>query len=232
MDWKVFFLRALIALLLGALIGAERQFRQRLTGLRTNALVCTGACLFVVMTQCIQGLDATRVAAYVVSGTGFLGGGVIMRDGMNVRGLNTAATLWCTAAIGVLCSMGLILEAALGCMIILSANILLREVTLRINGQQGLAASEAAQRYHLRLTCLAEEEVQMRNLILEGLKSGRLQLQGLESEDLPQAGKMQVQADILGLPGAAAQVEKLVSRLSREKGVSAIRWQLGEMALA
>lgn len=109
MDWKVFLLRVSIALLLGALIGAERQLRQRLTGLRTNALVSTGACLFVLMTQAVPGMapaDASRVAAYVVSGIGFLGGGVIMRDGFNVRGLNTAATLWCTAAVGVLCSLG------------------------------------------------------------------------------------------------------------------------------
>ncbi len=103
MDWKVFLLRVGVALALGALIGAERQLRQRLTGLRTNALVSTGACLFVLMTQAVPGMapsDASRIAAYVVSGIGFLGGGVIMRDGFNVRGLNTAATLWCTAAIG------------------------------------------------------------------------------------------------------------------------------------
>lgn len=96
MDWKVFLLRVAVALVLGALIGAERQLRQRLTGLRTNALVSTGACLFVLVTQAVPGMlpaDASRVAAYVVSGIGFLGGGVIMRDGMNVRGLNTAATL-------------------------------------------------------------------------------------------------------------------------------------------
>ena len=95
MDWKVFLLRVAVALVLGALIGAERQLRQRLTGLRTNALVSTGACLFVLMTQGVPGLagDASRIAAYVVSGIGFLGGGVIMRDGLNVRGLNTAATL-------------------------------------------------------------------------------------------------------------------------------------------
>ena len=105
MDWKVFLLRVSIALVLGALIGAERQLRQRLTGLRTNALVSTGACLFVLMTQAVPGMapaDASRVAAYVVSGIGFLGAGVIMREGLHIRGLNTAATLWCAAAVGLL----------------------------------------------------------------------------------------------------------------------------------
>ncbi len=149
MDWKVFLLRVAVALVLGALIGAERQLRQRLTGLRTNALVSTGACLFVLMTQGVPGLagDASRIAAYVVSGIGFLGGGVIMRDGLNVRGLNTAATLWCTAAIGVLCSMGLLLEATLGSLVVLCANILLRDIAQRLNRQDVLPASEAEQRY-------------------------------------------------------------------------------------
>ena len=80
MDWKIFLLRVTVALILGALIGSERQLRQRLTGLRTNALVSTGACLFVLMTQSVPGIaaDASRVAAYVVSGIGFLGGGVIV----------------------------------------------------------------------------------------------------------------------------------------------------------
>ena len=121
MDWKVFLLRVAVALALGALIGAERQLRQRLTGLRTNALVSTGACLFVLMTQGVPGLagDASRIAAYVVSGIGFLGGGVIMRDGLNVRGLNTAATLWCSAAIGVLCGLGQFWQAAAATLIML-----------------------------------------------------------------------------------------------------------------
>ena len=90
MEWKFFLLRVGAALVLGALIGAERQLRQRLTGLRTNALVSTGACLFVLTTQAVPGMapsDASRIAAYVVSGIGFLGGGVIMRDGSQIEGM-------------------------------------------------------------------------------------------------------------------------------------------------
>lgn len=84
----------------GALIGAERQWRARMAGLRTNALVAAGATLFVLYSDISGSLNSTQVAAYVVSGIGFLGGGVILRDGFNVRGLNTAATLWCSAASG------------------------------------------------------------------------------------------------------------------------------------
>lgn len=83
----------LAAMLLGALIGAERQWRQRMAGLRTNALVATGAAVFILSAMSASPDSPGRIAAQIVSGIGFLGAGVIMRDGMNVRGLNTAATL-------------------------------------------------------------------------------------------------------------------------------------------
>src|ERR1700693_4318973 len=101
--------RAAVALSLGALIGVERQWRQRMAGLRTNALVALGAALFellAVQMSALSGVDPTRIAAYVVSGIGFLGAGVILRDGVSVRGINTAATIWCSAAVGVLAGAG------------------------------------------------------------------------------------------------------------------------------
>ena len=228
MDWKIFLLRVTAALILGALIGSERQLRQRLTGLRTNALVSTGACLFVLMTQSAPGIahDASRIAAYVVSGIGFLGGGVIMRDGLNVRGLNTAATLWCTAAVGVLCSMGLLLEAAIGTLIVLCANILLRELTRSINRQTLVPAAEAVQHYTVQITCLAQDEVQVRSLMLHSLGNSDLRLQSLQSEDIDSSQRMMVSAEVLGKPNLTQQLENLVSRISLEKGVSAVRWQV------
>jgi putative Mg2+ transporter-C (MgtC) family protein len=128
--------RAAIALLLGAFIGAERQWRQRMAGLRTNALVALGAALFVlfgVMLNHSQGVDPTRIAAYVVSGVGFLGAGVIMRDGVNVRGVNTAATIWCSAAVGVLAGGGYIAESAIGSILVVIAHMALRPLALRVD---------------------------------------------------------------------------------------------------
>jgi len=96
-----------VATVLSATIGFERQWRQRLAGLRTNSLVAIGAASFVIFASLIPGeASPTRVAAQVVSGIGFLGAGLIFREGMSVRGLNTAATLWCSAAIGVLAGAG------------------------------------------------------------------------------------------------------------------------------
>ncbi|MEG1202159.1 MAG: MgtC/SapB family protein, partial [Comamonas sp.] len=122
------------AFVLGALIGLERQYRQRTAGLRTNVLVAVGAAIFVDSAHTISGADgAVRVMAYVVSGIGFLGAGVIMREEGNVRGLNTAATLWGSAAVGAAAGADLIAQAVMGTVLVLSANTLLRPLVNTIN---------------------------------------------------------------------------------------------------
>jgi len=129
MVWYVVAIRLIAALLLGALVGAERQWRQRTAGLRTNwnALVAVGSAMFVMMGGLIGGDGSQgRVAAYVVSRIGFLGGGVILKDGFSIRGLNTAATLWCTAAIGTLAGLGYTTLCFIGTVAVLAANLLLR----------------------------------------------------------------------------------------------------------
>jgi len=124
------------AFLLGGLIGFERQYRQRTAGLRTNVLVAVGAAVFVDMANRLQGHEgAVHVVAYVVSGIGFLGAGAIMREEGNVRGLNTAATLWGSAAVGAAAGADLILEAALATVFVLAANTLLRPIVNTMNRQ-------------------------------------------------------------------------------------------------
>ena len=124
------------AFILGGLIGYERQYRQRTAGLRTNVLVAVGAAIFVDMANRLAGAEgAVRVVAYVVSGIGFLGAGVIMREEGHVRGLNTAATLWASAAVGACAGADLVLEALLGTLFVLAANTLLRPIVNNINRQ-------------------------------------------------------------------------------------------------
>lgn len=124
------------AFVLGSLIGLERQYRQRTAGLRTNVLVALGAAIFVDIANRLGGHDgAVHVVAYVVSGIGFLGAGVIMREEGNVRGLNTAATLWGSAAVGACAGADLLIEALLATVFVLAANTLLRPVVNRIDRQ-------------------------------------------------------------------------------------------------
>ncbi|MBK4737854.1 MgtC/SapB family protein [Noviherbaspirillum pedocola] len=228
MVWYDFALRVLAALSFGALIGAERQLRQRMAGLRTNALVATGAALFVTISAFTDDPQGhARIAAQVVSGIGFLGAGVIMREGLNVRGLNTAATLWCSAAVGVLSGLGHVPEAAIGTAFVLAANVILRGVAQRINVQGATAATEAEQAYRIAAICSADEEVHVRSLMLHMLNGmPALVLQSLHSEDAPSAGKIEVRADVLAAPGNQALLEQLVSRVSMERSVSVVRWAM------
>src|ERR1700742_3737765 len=118
-----FALRLAVGVGCGALIGIERQWRARMAGRRTNALVAAGATLFVLYAIATPDSSPTRVASYVVSGIGFLGGGVILREGVNVRGLNTAATLWCSAAVGVLAASGHLAFTLVGTVAVLLVHV-------------------------------------------------------------------------------------------------------------
>jgi putative Mg2+ transporter-C (MgtC) family protein len=120
---------------LGALVGLERQWRQRMAGTRTNALVAAGASAFV-MAGSLLGDDPSasgRVASYVVSGVGFLGAGVIFKDAGSVRGLNTAATIWCSAAMGVLAGLNSLHLAAIVAAAVLLTNIALRPLAYKLH---------------------------------------------------------------------------------------------------
>ena len=135
MSLEKFIVYLLICFFLSFFIGIERQYRHRSVGLRTTILVAIGSYLFVSFSFLLNGynIDVTRIAAQIVTGIGFLGAGVILKDGVKIRGLTTAATLWCTAAIGVLCASGFILEAISGTVIILFSNVFLRYVNKIVN---------------------------------------------------------------------------------------------------
>jgi putative Mg2+ transporter-C (MgtC) family protein len=157
------------AFCLSAVIGFERQWRNRLAGLRTNTLVALGAATFVVFAQLYpEESSPTRVAAQVVSGIGFLGAGLIFREGLSVRGLNTAATLWCSAAIGVLAGAGFPLYAAIATGFVVFVNLLLRPIVNFIN-RQPLTGTELEVGYLLSVTCRSPDEAHIRALLLQGL---------------------------------------------------------------
>ncbi len=231
MDWKVFLLRVAVALALGALIGAERQLRQRLTGLRTNALVSTGACLFVLMTQGVPGLagDASRIAAYVVSGIGFLGAGVIMRDGLSVRGLSTAASIWSTGAIGVLAGSGFILAACMTTALIVIANLFLPALG-RVVDRHTSGEAEQERFYQISVSCEARNEALVRMQLLQRMGDNRLNLQSLESHALKGSGNVEVNAVVFTLHKEDSLVEQMVGELCLAPQVTAASWVMNPAA--
>ena len=228
MTWIQFIIRLALAQFLGAAIGVERQWHQRMAGLRTNALVSTGAAMFVMLGSMIPGESSpTRVVSYVVSGIGFLGGGVILREGFTVRGLNTAATLWCAAAVGCLAGWGFLPEASIGAAAIISANVFLRPLAMKIN-RQPLQNTEVETHYTCLVVCRVEDEAHVRTLLLYGVNNAAMTLQALDSEDVDGNNRVRVQANLIMADRNDALLEQVISRLSLEPGVSAVSWKVRE----
>ena len=199
--------RLALGLACGVAMGLERQWRQRIAGLRTTALVATGACLFVILSV-VLGTTGTpdRIAAQVVSGIGFLGAGVIIRDGLGIRGLNTAATLWCAAAVGSLAGAGLFLFAVCGSIAVVLANLVLRALARRVDQRTGIAA-ETETTYDFRAVCRAEEEAHVRVLLVQALAGSAFTLRALSSQDINGGGRVEVDAELLGVGADQARLE-------------------------
>ncbi|WP_186399775.1 MgtC/SapB family protein [Stappia sp. P2PMeth1] len=214
------------AMLLGAAIGFERQWRQRLAGLRTNTLVALGAASFVVFSSIVPGdASPTRVAAQVVSGIGFLGAGIIFREGLNVRGLNTAATLWCSASVGVLAGIGALGYAAVVAGLVIVVNLLLRPLVFRIN-RQPLSSSELEIGYAVSIVCRSDQEAHVRALLLQGLAASAMHLRQLDSSNIEGSDRVEIQAMVHADTRSDKPIEQIVGRLSLEPSVTAARWRI------
>jgi putative Mg2+ transporter-C (MgtC) family protein len=226
MLWHHFAIRLGLALILGAFIGAERQWRQRMAGLRTNALVAAGAAMFVMLTALTTRAadDSFRIAGQVVSGIGFLGAGVILRNGLNITGLNTAATLWCSAAIGTLAGYGMHGSAAMGAVAVLAANVGLRPIGKALN--RGTPTSDLEITYLFRITARTDQEAHLRALLLHSLGGQPLLLKSLKSDDVEHTDKVEVQAILTSTGRQNSLLEQIVSRLSLESGVTGVSWEI------
>lgn len=213
------------AFILGTLIGAERQYRLRTAGLRTNVLVAVGAAAFVDLAMHLAGADgAVRVIAYVVSGIGFLGAGVIMKEGMNVRGLNTAATLWGSAAVGSCAGADLVAQAAALTAFVLAGNTLLRPLVNAINRRPlDERASEAT--YEFMLTVDAAVMSDMRELLVE--KLGAAQYPVGDVNVIDRAGDVvEIVATLVSTAVDSKELDAVAADLARRPGVRHATWDV------
>ena len=229
-----FILRLAAAFACGAAIGIERQLRQRTAGLRTITLVTSGACLIVTLGALVGNGTAgmIQIAAYVVSGIGFLGGGVIMRDQGAIQGINTAATLWCSAAVGALCGAGLFPQAIAGTVVILLTNTLLRALSRAINTSP-VSTYDATRKYVLVVICRESDELHMRSVLSNLMEAAPLSFHGLTSREYEgSAPSVEVIATLSLHPKDQGRLEKVASRISMENGVSSVSWSGLETELA
>ena len=225
-------IRILTAVILGSAIGLERQWRLRTAGIRTNALVSVGAALFVILGAVgIHGVDAdpTRVAAQIVSGIGFLGAGVILRDGFNIRGLTTAATLWCAAAVGSLSGAGMEILALIGSVVIIATNTLLRPLSRAINRRVTsripiLDDDDATKDYVLEVVTNEKSEQRVRALVLQAIDRPEYTLHSLDVREAKNAQTKVLAGVVAKHAGDTAGLEIAVQRIILDPKVTSGRW--------
>lgn len=216
------FPRLLVALFLGICIGAERQWRQRAAGLRTNTLVCLGAAAFVDLGLTLAP-NMTQVIAYVVSGVGFLGAGAIMKDGGSIRGLNTAATLWCSAAVGACAGAGELLDAVFVTTLLLGVNSALRPLG-RFIDQRSLARINVRILYRLRLICEAEHRAEVELQITRAVAERSLALRELVTEEIEESVTTLVQAVLESSTRDLKLIKVLAEELRALPCVESVDW--------
>ena len=226
MVTREFILRLGLAILCGIIIGVERQWRQRTAGLRTYTLVSTGSALFVMVAALTAGDSSpTRIAGQIVTGVGFLGAGVIMRSGLSVRGLNTAATIWCSSAVGTLAGSGYLMQAVAGAVVVLAINLCLQPLVSLIN-RQPVDPGEQDFKYSLQLTCEGGQEGSVRALLVQLASVPPLVLHQIETARGPNANQSVITAIFSSSERQDTMVEQLASRMCLEKQVAGLTWQL------
>jgi putative Mg2+ transporter-C (MgtC) family protein len=215
-----------LAALLGILIGLERQFYLHPAGLRTNALVSIGAALFVSLSYLLTDTSTTRIASYIVSGVGFLGGGAILKEGPNIRGLNTAASLWCSAAVGTLSGSGYGIHAAIGTVFVLGVLIGLRPFSRWVDRRRKQIV-DVPVRYQLKLVCQSGEHATVRPVLARhlGLVPG-MTVTGIKTSK-PKRRKQVVviRAIVTAASSNDRAIQDTISRLLIEPGVRSASWR-------
>ena len=213
MEYLSFLARISICFVLGIIIGLERQYRRKIAGIRTITLVALGSFLFVSISDFTTPNDITRIAAQVVSGIGFIGAGVILRDGKDIKGLNTAATLWCSAAIGTLTALGLIGEAVIGVAYILLSNILLRFVSRTIMKK----INQKAEYYIMSIECDLDKEMVVKNLLIQKLKEQKNTLKTFNTKKGEKSVTTEAHLEIIN--DGLESIESIINRLCIEPGI-------------
>jgi putative Mg2+ transporter-C (MgtC) family protein len=221
-GWEDVLLRIVVAAALTGAIGMERELRERAAGLRTHMLVGVGSALFTIVSAYGWGefsfstregvvFDPTRIAAQIVTGIGFLGAGAIIRQGLSVRGLTTAAGLWVVAAIGMAAGAGYYSAAAITTGVVLVGLGPLRWV------EGGFLSRLRRAGRVLEIDMLRERPI---SNVLSVVESRRARVNRVEFEDEENRRQVRIELDV---PLGAAEA-RLVDELASLEEVTAVRW--------
>jgi putative Mg2+ transporter-C (MgtC) family protein len=214
--------RLLLAMILGMSIGAERQWRQRAAGLRTNTLVCLAAAGFVDLGTTIAP-GTTQVIGYVVSGVGFLGAGAIMKDGGSIHGLDTAATLWCSAVVGACAGSGEMFHAVFVTVLLLAINSILLPISRYID-QRSLAVLKMHAFYRVRLLCDKEHQVEAESQVARATTVRSLVVREIHAEKVLDTDNILVQAILDSTIRDTKLPSAIVEELRAVPWVQSVEW--------
>ncbi|NMO00384.1 MgtC/SapB family protein [Gordonia sp. TBRC 11910] len=210
-------------MLLGVAIGVERQWQAHNAYIQTYALVALGAAVFVIFGAHsfpdVAG-DPRRVAAQVVSGIGFLCGGVILKQGVSIVGLNTAATIWATAAVGALCGAGMFAAAAVATAIVFVGNFVLRPLGAVI-GRRAVTR-ETEQRFLIEVDCRPDAEAAVRGALFDRMRADGFRVVSVDSTQTGSHARISAQVSTHNT--RKASVTESLESLASLGGVEHARW--------
>lgn len=229
-----FSIRLLICILLGLGIGFERQWTKHPAGILTNVIVCVGAYAYsafsyVAMDGTGNTVDVTRVAAQVVCGIGFLGAGLIIRDGTNIRGLATAATIWTTAAVGVLCTLPNIIFSIIVGLTVVFIHLLLHPVSNYLEKARQYKKGESRNAeciYKISILCNEDNEIDIRSHLVKTIhEKEKVLLHNLESQSTND-GRTKIKAYISTAKKDDDTVESVLVHIGKDEGIVSAGWKL------
>jgi putative Mg2+ transporter-C (MgtC) family protein len=212
-----------LALLLGCVIGLERQIKQRHSGLVTHGLVALGAAAYASLPYSLGLGSDLRMGSQVVTGIGFLGAGLIIKDGASIKGLSTAATVWSTGAVGVLTGYGMWLLAIETAFFIVCLNISLPRIAVFVN-RYSFVEPENEQFYLVKFRCPSESEIPVRALLIQTLDLKKLRFHAMRSHHIEGSNETEIEATLFAGKEDDRLVEVLVAQMSLRSGITSTSW--------
>lgn len=227
---NTFIFRLVLALLLGACVGIERELKQRNAGLVTNALVSLGAATYILISIHVSdsmGGDPSRVLAQVVTGIGFLGAGLIIRDGFSVFGLNTAATVWCSAAVGCTCGFGCWKEALIATGAIIAAHFIFSPLVYAIEKRPLRNSIIKEIGYKITISTPKQTEADTRALLIKKITAyPRFQIRLLTAHKDNVSGMVTIVCEILSYGRMEKEIENIVTDMAGTLHINSISWEV------
>jgi putative Mg2+ transporter-C (MgtC) family protein len=218
-SWSVVLLRLVVAAALGAAVGLERELREREAGLRTHMLVCVGSALFTLVSaygfnefvRSGETVDPTRIAAQIVTGIGFIGAGAIIRQGLSVRGVTTAATLWVVAAIGIAAGAGYYTAAVIAT----GLAIILLEPLRFVAARVGLRGRGSQRRLVVDLETQGSPAT-----VFEALQELGVRVESFERSETEEGRRLSAEVEV----PRAVESDAVIDRLARLGQVTGAKW--------